>query len=436
MANSPGENSSRTSRRLEPLVPRIQVTRQDRNRLILVAIAALVVYWLLSQSLDALGPFIIALVLGYLMLPLVDLLNKFLPRVLAILAVYLVFIGAIVGFVSWLTPIVIHQVDELVNQSGNYSQQAQAWTADLTRWYNSLPLSSEARTSIENSVRNSIGAVGSAVQQGVIGTVRAVSRAMGFFVGLFIIPFWLFYVLKDKDRGIAAFNYMLPAAWRLDVWRIIRIINGVLTSYIRGQLLLGLAVGVASTIGLLLVGAEFPVLLGVVAGFTELIPIIGPVLGAVPALIIAAFHPEGWVMVLKVLAVFVVVQQLENNLLVPKIQGDSVKLHPSLIMVALVVGSQVGGLVGLIVAVPMAAILRDVYLYLYRRFAEDYSPREAEASVPSRQDEHTEQAKQREAKELAEERSRPGINSKDELIEELEKGTPDRPVPTSSNQPT
>ncbi len=404
----------------EPIIPEIRVTPQERNRLILVALAAFVLLWLLNQSLDALGPFILALVLAYLMLPLVDRLSRFLPRVLAIIVVYLAFIGVVAGLVAWLAPQVTGQVSDLVKQGPTYSRQVEEWAAEANQWYTSLPLSSDVRTSIENGARNSLGAVGSAIQQGLVGALRVFTRALGFIVGLLIIPFWLFYVLKDKDRGIAAFNNMLPEKWRTDVWRIVRIINGVLTSYIRGQLLLGLLVGAASTIGLLLVGAPYALLLGIIAGITELIPVLGPVLGAIPAVALAAFHPEGWLMVLKVLAVFVIVQQLENNLLVPKVQGDSVKLHPTVIMVSLVVGSQVGGLFGLIVAVPVAAILRDIYVYLYRRFTEGFSPREAEASVPSRQHEETTEGKKHDQHELQEDLRKPGLNSEAEVISNLE----------------
>ena len=404
----------------EPLLPEIRVTPKERNRLILVALAALVLWWLINQSLDALGPFILALVLAYLMLPLVDRLSKYLPRVLAIIFVYLVFIGVVVGLIFWLAPQVTGQVSDLLEQTPTYSAQVQEWSAEVTRWYDSLPISEEMRDSIENSAQSSLGAIGSAIQQGLMGALRVFSRALGFIIGLLIIPFWLFYVLKDKDRGISAFNNMLPEKWRTDVWRIVRIINGVLTSYIRGQLLLGLVVGIASTVGLLLVGAPYALLLGIIAGITELIPILGPVLGAIPALILAAFHPEGWLMMLKVLAVFVLVQQLENNLLVPKIQGDSVKLHPTIIMVSLVVGSQVGGLFGLIVAVPVAAILRDIYIYLYRRFSEGYSSRDAEASVPSRLHEETAEGKKREQHRLNEDLSRPGLNSDAEALAKLE----------------
>ena len=407
------------SGRHEPLIRMPRVTSRERNRLILVGIAVLVIWWLLNQSLDAMGPFIFALVLAYLMLPLVDRLARFLPRALAILAVYLVFIATFSLLVAWLVPLAIDQIREVVGNSENYGKQVQAWGQGLVAWYGSLPLSDDMRQSIENGARNSIGSIGTVLQEALLGFLRWLTRAGGTIVGFLIIPFWLFYVLLDKDKGIRGFNNMLPRSWRVDVWRIVRIINGILSSYIRGQLILGLIVGVASTVGLLIVGAPYPILLGIISGITELIPVVGPIIGAVPGLILAAFSPEGWIMVLKVLIVYVLVQQLENNLLVPKVQGDSVKLHPSLIMVALVVGSQVAGLFGLIVAVPVAAILRDVYLYLYRRFADGYSSHSAEASVPSRSSEESPKGKKEEARRLAEASRQPGTNT-DEIIARLD----------------
>lgn len=403
-----------------PLFPRIRITRNERNRLILVGLALFVLLWLLFSSWGALGPFIIALVLAYLMGPLVDRLSRRIPRVAAILLVYLAFLIAVAAFFAWLIPAVTKQVQELADNIPYYQQQLQGIGSDVVQWYQSLPISPDARQAIETAIRNSLGAIGGAIQQAVVGTVKAVSSAFGFVVGLFIIPFWLFYVLKDKDRGITAFNNMLPRSWRGDIWRLLRIANGILSSYIRGQLLLCLAVGVAVTIGMLIVGAPYAILLGFISGFTELVPVIGPIIGAIPGVLLAAFDPEGWVMVLKVLAVYVIVQQLENNLLVPKIQGDSVKLHPSIIMVAIVVGSEVMGLVGLIIAVPVAAILRDVYLYLYRRFTESYTPHEAEASVPSRQDESSPHGQAQLKDELKAENQIPGVQSADEMIEDVE----------------
>ncbi|MEO8289279.1 MAG: AI-2E family transporter [Chloroflexota bacterium] len=408
----------------EPLIPRVRVTQSERNRLILVGIAAFVLIWLLVNSWGALGPFIIALVLAYLMLPLVDRIARVLPRVIAILLVYAAFIILVTAFFIWLIPATSNQLHELANAIPGYQSQVQNITNDLTSWYQSLPISQDVRQSIENAVRNSLGSIGAAIQQGLLGTIRFVSTAMGFIIGLLIIPFWLFYVLKDKDRGIVALNNMMPKSWRNDIWRIFRIINGILSSYIRGQLILALAVGIAVTIGMIIVGAPYAILLGLISGLTEIVPIIGPVLGAIPGLALAAFHPDGWIMVLKVLIVYVVVQQLENNLLVPKIQGDSVKLHPSIIMVSIVVGSEVAGLVGLIIAVPVAAMLRDIYLYLYRRFTENYTPRQAEASVPSREDEESSGGKGRLEQELEYEQRMPGVQSTDELLNTMDAGPP------------
>jgi predicted PurR-regulated permease PerM len=355
------------------------------------------------------------------MMPLVDLLDRRMPRAVAILTIYLVFFGAVAGFIWWITPIINREARDLINDSDQYGKQLEQWAAGFIDWYNSLPLSDEARQSIENAIRNSFNALASVLQQALLGTFRFVSQTVGAIVGFLIIPFWLFYVLLDKEKGIRGFTHIIPRNWRVDIWRVLRITNGILGSYIRAQLLLGVIVGVLSTVGMIIVGAPFPFLLGLISGVTELIPVVGPLLGAVPGLVVAAFHPEGWVMVLKVLAVYVIVQQLENNLLVPKVQGDSVKLHPAFIILALVVGGNVAGVFGLIMAVPVAAILRDVYLYLYRRFAEGYAPKEAEASVPSRHKERKPKERAEQKRELAQERRDPGIDSHDEMIDRLEK---------------
>jgi len=133
----------------EPLIPKIRVTRQERNRLILVGLAAVVILWLLVNSWDGLGPFIIALVLGYLMLPLVDLIARFVPRAIAILLVYLVFIGAVWALVSWLFPLIGSQVKELSDDVPAYQKQFDQWSAQATDWYNNLPISAEVRHSID-----------------------------------------------------------------------------------------------------------------------------------------------------------------------------------------------------------------------------------------------------------------------------------------------
>ena len=194
-------NGSSATAQRGPLFPRISVTSADRNRIILVIIAALVLYWLIAQSIDALGPFLFALALAYLMSPLVDFFDRAMPRALAILLVYAVFIAVAAGLVWWLAPRVANQIKELVDSAPVYQTRVQAWIAGLTDWYQALPLSDDVRTSLENAVKNATGNILGVVQRTTIGILLFVSRTMGFVVGLLIIPFWLFYVLKRLGPG-------------------------------------------------------------------------------------------------------------------------------------------------------------------------------------------------------------------------------------------
>jgi predicted PurR-regulated permease PerM len=128
------------------------------------------------------------------------------------------------------------------------------------------------------------------------------------------------------------------------------------------------------------VGVDFALLLGLTAGAFEILPYVGPILGAIPALIVAVLQSP--MTALWTLVVFLIIQQLENFFLVPRIAGESVKLHPALVMVVLVVGNEALGLWGMLVAVPLTAVIRDVFKYFYLRFAdEEVSPMEAMARV-------------------------------------------------------
>jgi predicted PurR-regulated permease PerM len=148
--------------------------------------------------------------------------------------------------------------------------------------------------------------------------------------------------------------------------------TSVIGRWIRGQLLLGAVIFVATLVGLLVLSAigfrefaDFAVLLALVAGVLELVPIIGPIIAAVPAVLIgASISPAA---ALAAVALYTVVQQLENHLLVPKVMGDAVDLHPALVIFSLIVGASLFGLWGAILATPVVALGRDVYRYAFRR---------------------------------------------------------------------
>jgi predicted PurR-regulated permease PerM len=222
---------------------------------------------------------------------------------------------------------------------------------------------------------------------------RTIAGTIASVFGFLIVPVWAFYILKDRDRLLASFDSALPAAWREDTWAVLRIVERVFGRWLRGQLFLGLVVGAATFLGLLLLGRlvdprflQFAVLLAVVAGLFELLPIIGPILSAVPAILVALTISQE--AALAVVALYIVIQQVENNVLVPKIQGDAIDLHPSIVIFALVIGGAIGGLLGAIFSLPITAAARDVYRYLFRRLSDEplavpVVPVAAEATRPT-----------------------------------------------------
>ena len=161
----------------------------------------------------------------------------------------------------------------------------------------------------------------------------------------------MFYLLKDRVRADRAVRCSVPRTWRFDVWAVLRIVQRVFGQWVRGQIILGITVGVFTFIGLTMLSlvvdpvfGRYAVLLSVIAGILELVPIIGPIISAVPAVLLAA--TAGLEPVIAALILYTLVQQIENNFLVPKIQGDAVELHPAAVIFAIIIGGALAGLLG------------------------------------------------------------------------------------------
>ena len=194
--------------------------------------------------------------------------------------------------------------------------------------------------------------------------------------GYLILPVWVFYLLKDKVSLVAPFDRSLPQAWRFDTWAIIKTVEHDFGQWVRGQLILGFAVGIFTFIGLIVLSylvdpifGRYALLLSIIAGVLELVPIIGPIISAVPAVLLAA--TAGPAAIVAALLLYTLVQQIENNFFVPKIQGDAIQLHPAAVIFAIIIGGALAGLLGAILALPMTAAFRDVVRYLFRRLSPD-----------------------------------------------------------------
>ena len=356
--------------RFAPLSPRVAV---------LMAVA-LIVGALLWMARDAVRPFVVGLLLVYLLEPPVTwLVRRGLRRTLAILLVYVVALLAIVEAISLtLTPLV-NEGMRFVQDLPGLAEQLQAQIERLSEVYARLQLPDAIREWIDSLIAG-IGQGGAGAPSFDISILFPVLTGAGSFIGAIfgylLLPVWVFYLLKDRVALTDQFDRSLPASWRFDVWAVLRIARRVFGQWVRAQLVLGFAVGALTFVGLIVLSrlvdpvfGRYAVLLSVTAGILELLPIIGPIISAVPAVLLAA--TAGLEPVIAALVLYTLVQQVENNLLVPKIQGDAVELHPAAVIFAIIIGGALAGLLGAILALPVTAAARDVVRYLFRRLSPD-----------------------------------------------------------------
>lgn len=356
-----------------------QVTLRHWLRGVLVLSAFGLLIWIIMAAGSSVTPFIIGLILFYLIAPIVNKLGNFMPRSLAILLVYLIGIGLITSAIIFLVPPLINQAQRLIQVIPNTNSLQNTFNQWLEAYRQTVP--DTLRTTVDEGLGNALQTIQANISQyiqtalGFIVTrLLQVVSLISFIVGLLVIPIWLFYLLNDQRKARIGLNRVLNFRIRPDFWNVWGIVDGSLSAYIRGQVTLGTIIGVAVGVGLAIIDLipgleiDYILLLALWAGICELIPMIGAILGGTPGVILA-FVIGGPTTGVVVLIMYIVIQQLENNLLVPRIIGESVGVHPAILTVTLIVLGNLFGLAGVILAAPMTAIARDLYRYTYRRLS-------------------------------------------------------------------
>lgn len=353
--------------------------RSPTPRAALVGLTGVLLLLLATQVIDVLTPFVLGLLLVYLLAPAVDRVARIhigrgtVPRWASILLLYLVIL-VVLGLGALLV------IRPMSDQLQRFGDELPAMLDSLRVWYAGLQLPEWLRTSIDHVVGTGAGGEDSAGPDlgSLLPLARSLATTLVSTFGYLIIPVWAFYVLKDLGRLGDAFVRALPTGWRRDSLAVMGIVDHTFGRWIRGQLVLGLVVGLATFLGLLVLGffvdpvfLTFAVLLAVIAGILEWVPIIGPILSMIPTLVLSLTARDPVTAAIAVVVLYLVVQQLENHVLVPKIQGDAVELHPSIVILSLIVGSAMFGLLGAVLSVPVTAAGRDIYRYLFRRLSED-----------------------------------------------------------------
>lgn len=344
-----------------------------RVRVAMVILPVLVGLWVLWTVRTAVLPFVLGTAIAYVIAPAVTGLSRALPfyatrpyaaRGVAILVLYAAFAGVGTGVGFLVVPAAADEIQEFSDTLPDTIDNARERIQEF--YDEQIPL--EAHDTIDQWLEDAGDRAGEWAAGLAPDAARFVGNTFSIVLGYLTIPIWLFYTLKDHPRGVRSFIGMFPPEWRHDVRNILGIADAVFKNYIRAMLLQGLLIGTMSYIALEALDVDYPIGLAIIAGFTEMIPIVGPIIGAIPAILVALAQ-DPWKALWVALA-FLAIQQVENNLIVPKIQGDFLRLHPGVIIVLLVVAGALGGLLYIILVVPLAALVRDLYQYAYLRLGE------------------------------------------------------------------
>ncbi|HEY8347954.1 MAG TPA: AI-2E family transporter [Symbiobacteriaceae bacterium] len=311
--------------------------------------------WGLWMIRPVLAPFLLAVAFAYLVAPLVNaLVQRGMQRTWAILTVYLLLGAAGALAVVKLLPVAVSQLRSLTEAIPRYAMWAHGLVDSLQQQVRVMGAPPELRDVLDRTITEmEIRSV--RVLQELLG-IQTLQRAAGFLASLVLAPFLAFYMLRDMERFKQRFVQALPQRYRKEILMLLRDMDRVLSGFVRGEILLSFTVGCLAALAAALLGLRYSLLLGLWAGITELIPYVGPVLGAIPAVLAGlSISPLRG---LAVVGAFAVIQQLENAVLSPKIVGERVGLHPLVVILAVLIGGYLAGAWGLILAPPVAGLLR------------------------------------------------------------------------------
>lgn len=342
-----------------------------RHTLLVIGSTVLVTLWLLETTGFLLAPFILALTLAYIFDPMVDVIEGWrVPRTLAVVLLALPLCGLVALVLVFGIPTLGRQVEMLIERAPEAIVRIEGWATVARRWLHDLdlplirevglldPLLDLRGEQVTEFLRERQQAIAQRSWAAVLGLGRGIGTLLTVFGYGVLTPVLTFYLLRDYDRLAPRLTELVPERKRKRWLAFIQEYDRLLSRYLRGQVVAAATVGTLTGIGLWIAGFPYAGLVGVVAGVFNLVPYLGLVVSLIPAVLIALFSGGILVSLLKVAIVFGVVQTLDSTVIGPRIVGESVGLHPVWVMLALAVGGFFLGFVGLLLAVPVAVLVK------------------------------------------------------------------------------
>ena len=346
-------------------------------RLVVLVVGTVIFLWVLYLLRMVIFPFALGLVFAYLLYPLITWMEAKFPgpgkwqgfkRVLSILIVFFILFTLLAIFSYVIATAVIDASVSLATGAPFFISKS---LYQVTEWLDVIreQFPPDIRTEVDRALLEAGVALGNAIRDALVKGISFAPETFSLVFGLAALPLFLFYALKDSDKIKSNFYSSFPPGIAEHARNLVSIIEGVLGRYIRAQLMLGLIVAYLVFIGLLILDIPFSPVLAILAGIGELIPTLGPwISGAAVAIIALAMAPDK---VIWVIILFLAVQLLENSLLVPRVQGGYLRIHPALMIFMLVLGAYLAGIWGLLLAGPLTATGIAIYKYVQQRYQEE-----------------------------------------------------------------
>jgi predicted PurR-regulated permease PerM len=341
------------------------MTVSNRWFWLLLSIVSAVLVYLLAPVLT---PFMVAAILAYIGDPLVDRLETFkLPRTLAVAIVFIVFSLLAIVALLVLIPLLERQLVILGNKIPGYIEVIQTRFIPWLNTHFDLALQLDTDT-LKASLQAHWKEAGGLAKTMLAYVTHSSALLAGWLANLILIPVVTFYLLRDWDILVARIREVLPRKSEPVVVRLARSSDEVLGAFLRGQLLVMLALAVIYSLGLWVAGLDLALLIGLLAGLVSFVPYLGFIVGIVVAGIAALLQFHDSIHLIYVAIVFGIGQAMEGMLLTPLLVGDRIGLHPVAVMFAVLAGGQLFGFLGVLLALPSAAVIAVILRYMHERY--------------------------------------------------------------------
>jgi len=349
----------------------LQIPEISRSQMLWIAAALLVTGWLVWLLAPVLTPFLLSALLAYMADPVVNRLERWkVRRDVAVSLVFLVVISILVVAMLILVPLLVRETIDLVERLPGYFQTLQETALPWIEEQFDIELgidtfdAAQATELIREHFRNIAGAAGTLLTY----ITESGGRFVIWITGMVLVPLVTFYLMRDWHKLLDSLRDMLPRNIEPVAVRLSRDCDEALGGFLRGQLMVMISLGIIYSIGLLIVGLNNAIAIGMIAGLVSFVPYLGAIIGILLAGITAVIQNFEFWFLLSVAVVFTVGQLIESFLLTPKLVGDRIGLHPVLVIFTVMAGAHLFGFIGILLALPVAAAGTVLVRFFYRNY--------------------------------------------------------------------